>query len=44
MKFESLELSFDSSINILIGDNETGKSTGLCALYLLFGKHRVLVN
>ncbi|CAI8855321.1 AAA family ATPase [Pseudomonas syringae] len=31
-KFDSLMLEFDAGVNVLIGDNETGKSSVLLAL------------
>lgn len=34
-KFETFEVSFDNEINLLIGDNESGKSTILTALDLV---------
>jgi putative ATP-dependent endonuclease of OLD family len=43
-KFRELELDFNSGINILIGDNETGKSTVLLALDLLLGASRSRVE
>ncbi|MDR0999515.1 MAG: AAA family ATPase [Clostridiales bacterium] len=32
--FEKFELEFDSGINILVGDNEVGKSTVIEAIHL----------
>lgn len=35
-KFEKLEVSFNDNINILVGENESGKSTVLEAISLVF--------
>ncbi|MBF8776273.1 ATP-dependent nuclease [Pseudomonas fulva] len=43
-KFESLTLEFDDGINVLIGDNETGKSSVLLALDLALGASRSRVE
>ncbi|KVQ74833.1 AAA family ATPase [Burkholderia multivorans] len=39
-KFDSLELEFDSELNLLIGDNEAGKSSVLLALELVMSGSR----
>lgn len=39
-KFGTLTLEFDSGINVLIGDNETGKSSVLLALDLALSASR----
>lgn len=43
-KFGSLELEFDGDINLLIGDNEAGKSTVLLALELVMSGSRSKVE
>ncbi|WP_029050322.1 ATP-dependent endonuclease [Cupriavidus sp. amp6] len=43
-KFDALELDFDAGTNILIGDNEAGKSTLLLALDLVLGASRSRVE
>lgn len=43
-KFDRLELEFDPGTNILIGDNEAGKSTVLLALDLVLGASRSRVE
>jgi putative ATP-dependent endonuclease of OLD family len=39
-KFKNLELEFDPELNVLIGDNEAGKSSILLALDLVIGASR----
>ena len=39
-RFKNLELEFDDELNILIGDNESGKSSVLLALDLALGGSR----
>lgn len=39
-KFDALELDFHAATNILVGDNEAGKSTVLLALDLILGASR----
>jgi predicted ATP-dependent endonuclease of OLD family len=43
-KFETFEVSFDDEINLLIGDNESGKSTILTALDLVMRGSRTKVE
>lgn len=43
-KFKSLELNFNQGINILVGDNETGKSSVLLALDLILSASRSRVE
>ncbi|WP_122308593.1 ATP-dependent nuclease [Pseudomonas amygdali] len=43
-KFEALTLDFDKGINVLIGDNETGKSSVLLALDLTLSASRSRVE
>lgn len=43
-KFERLELKFDASLNILVGDNETGKSSVLLALDVVMSASRAKVE
>ena len=39
-RFKNLDVTFDRSLNLLIGDNESGKSTILLALDLVLGGSR----
>lgn len=43
-KFDSFELEFDSDLNILVGDNEAGKSSILLALELVMSASRSKVE
>lgn len=43
-KFDSLEIEFDQELNLLIGDNEAGKSSVLLALELVMGGSRSKVE
>lgn len=43
-KFDSLMLEFDAGVNVLIGDNETGKSSVLLALDLALSASRSRVE
>ena len=43
-KFDSLELEFDPELNVLIGDNEAGKSSVLLALELVMSGSRSKVE
>lgn len=43
-KFESFELEFDADLNLLIGDNEAGKSSVLLALELVMSASRSKVE
>ena len=39
-RFKTLELKFDPDLNILVGGNETGKSSVLQALDIVFSASR----
>ena len=43
-KFDSLEIEFDPDLNLLIGDNEAGKSSILMALELVMSASRSKVE
>jgi len=43
-RFQSLDVSLDESLNVLIGDNEAGKSSILSALDLVLGGNRAKVE
>ncbi|WP_430393704.1 AAA family ATPase [Chryseobacterium profundimaris] len=37
-KFKNLEIDFDDDLNLLIGDNEAGKSSILTAIYVAYSR------
>ncbi|WP_185286424.1 MULTISPECIES: ATP-dependent nuclease [Chryseobacterium] len=43
-KFKNLEIDFDDDLNLLIGDNEAGKSSILTAIDLVLGGSRIKVE
>lgn len=42
--YESIEVEFDSNLNVIIGKNDIGKSTILEALDIFFGQERIKID